>query len=361
KQYKAGDNGEYMYHYCRENHSNEVEIYYTLRKEAPDYPRLVKEDKKHILVYGTLRCQLISLMAEVILDTHANIAAQYNPIPAYNPFTKDLQRGQVVCIQHGLTIQKIAQYQNRVFDNIRLYCCASPNEVQNLSHPIYGYQSNELRLVGMARYDGLVNNDQKIILITPSWRRNVVNSSMANTRRTHNDNFKGSTYFRIYNDLINDEKLTACAKARGYRIVYLLHPAMSAQIDDFDRNGYVELVPATGDVSYEQMLCQSSLMVTDYSGVQFDFAYMRKPVLYYHPADLPPHYDEGGLTYSTQGFGPICTGHQEIVDAICASMEQGCRMEEKYVQRADAFFAFADHNNCQRIYDEVQHWMEQRR
>ncbi|MCD7843039.1 MAG: CDP-glycerol glycerophosphotransferase family protein [Clostridiales bacterium] len=359
KQYKAGDNGEYMYHYCRENHSDEVEIYYTLRKEAPDYPRLVKENKKHILVYGTLRCQLISLMAEVLLATHANIAAQYNPEPDYNTFTKDLQRGSIVCIQHGLTIQKIAQYQNRVFDNTRLYCCASPYEIKNLSHPFYGYEPETLKLVGLARYDGLKSRDQKIILISPSWRRNVVNSSVANIRKTHNDNFKGSSYFRIYNTLINDQTLIDCAKSCGYRIVYLLHPAMSAQIDDFDRNDYVELVPATGDVSYEKILCESSLMVTDYSGVQFDFAYMRKPLVYYHPAELPPHYDEGGLVYSTMGFGPICTNHQEIVTTLCEAMRRGCQMEPEYIRRADDFFAYDDHNNCQRIYNEVRRWQEQ--
>ena len=66
---------------------------------------------------------------------------------------------------------------------------------------------------------------------------------------------------------------------------------MSAQLEDFDRNDYVELIPATGDMSYEKILTESSLMVTDYSGVQFDFAYQRKPLVYYHPDALPPHYE----------------------------------------------------------------------
>ncbi len=361
KQYKAGDNGEYMYHYCRENHSDEVDIYYIIRKEAPEHSRLVNEDKKHILVYGTLRCQLISLMAEAILTTHVNIAAQYNPSRDYNIFTKGLQRGELVCIQHGLTIQKIAQFQNRVYDNTKFYCCASRYEISNISKPIYGYVPEQMKLVGLARYDGLKNRNQKIILITPSWRRNVVNASVANTKKTHNDNFKGSDYFRIYNALINDPRLINCAKQYGYRIVYLLHPSMSAQINDFDRNDYVELVPATGDVSYEKILCESSLMVTDYSGVQFDFAYMRKPVVYYHPEELPPQYEEGGLIYSTMGFGPICTNHQEVVDVLCGAIEKNCQMEAEYIRRADDFFAYDDHNNCQRIYDEIKSWIDQRK
>lgn len=361
KLYKAGDNGEYMYQYVKANKSNETEIYYIIRPDSPDYERLVKQDKKHVLVYGTLECELICLLADVLLATHANIMIQFDEGRRLSRYNKDLFRGDVVCIQHGLTIQKIAQYQNSQFDNTRLYCCASPYEVKNISEPMYNYSPDQIKLTGLARYDGLKNRDQKIILITPSWRRNVVNSSVANIKKSHNDNFKNSEYYRIYNQLINDERLIESAKKNGYRVIYLLHPAMSAQIDDYDRNDFVELIPATGDVSYEKILCESSLMVTDYSGVQFDFAYMRKPVVYYHPDALPPHYEEGGLIYETMGFGPICKDNEQLVDTLCEYMEDQCRTKEEYVKRADDFFAFDDHNNCERIYNTIKEWEMQRK
>ncbi|MCD8104613.1 MAG: CDP-glycerol glycerophosphotransferase family protein [Lachnospiraceae bacterium] len=358
KTYKAGDNGEYLFQYIRKNH-REIDIYYIVREDSPDYRRLVKQHgKKHILKHGSLRCQLMCIGAELLLATHVNISAQYNPSPEYNIFTKDLQKGILVCIQHGLSIQKIAQYQNRLFDNTQLYCCASPYEVQNLSHPFYGYSKDVFRLVGLARYDGLVNDDRKIILIAPTWRRNVVNFSVANVKKTHNHNFKDSAYYRIYNQLINDEMLISCAKSHGYRIVYLLHPATSAQKEDFSPNDYVELISGAGDISYERILCESSVMITDYSGVQFDFAYMRKPVIYYHPEELPPQYDEGGLIYDTMGFGPICREHSELVKAVCECVERNCVMEEKHVRRADDFFAYSDRNNCQRIFDAVWEFCE---
>lgn len=95
-------------------------------------------------------------------------------------------------------------------------------------------------------------------------------------------------------------------------------------------------------------------MVTDYSGVQFDFAYQRKPLVYYHPDTLPPHYEEGGLIYDTMGFGPICKNNDEIVETLCQYMKSGCKMQPEYVKRADAFFAFNDFNNCERIYHAVE-------
>ncbi len=113
-------------------------------------------------------------------------------------------------------------------------------------------------------------------------------------------------------------------------------------------------------MSYEKVLTESSLMVTDYSGVQFDFAYMRKPVLYYHPAALPPHYTESrAFTYQEMGFGPMIDEHDKLVEQICAYMEKDCRMDDFYRARADKFFAYDDTNNCQRIADAVMEYSSQ--
>lgn len=357
KIYKAGDNGEYMYHYLRENQKH-IDIYYIIQKEGPDYERM-KANGENILIHESLKCQLMALLAENVLATHSTIISYCGLPKDIQPYIRDLFNAELVCIQHGLTIQKIAQYQGRTFDNTNFYCCASKYEVQNIMHPIYDYRKGDISLVGMARYDGLKNNDQKQILITPTWRRDVVNSGIAYVKKSHNTHFKESEYYRIYNGLINDQKLISCAKEYGYQIIYLLHPAMSSQSVDYERNDYVQIVEATGDMSYEKILTESSLMVTDYSGVQFDFAYMRKPIVYYHPDTLPPHYEEGGLIYETMGFGPICKNHKEIVNSLCEYMKMQCKMKEMYVKRADDFFAYDDFENCRRIYDAVEKYMEE--
>lgn len=92
-------------------------------------------------------------------------------------------------------------------------------------------------------------------------------------------------------------------------------------------------------------------MVTDYSGIQFDFAYMRKPLVYLHHKDIPQHYEEGTFHYDTMAFGEICHDNDQLIELLCEYMADGCEMKPEYVQRTDDFFAFNDHNNCQRIYD----------
>lgn len=176
--------------------------------------------------------------------------------------------------------------------------------------------------------------------------------SVMGKSRPYNPNFKETDYFRIYNDLIHDQKLIETAKRTGYKLIYLLHPITSAQLEDYGEVENVELIQAT-TVNYEKILCESSLMVTDYSGVQFDFAYMRKPVVYYHPPKLPPHYVEGGFFYDTQGFGEICTEHKQLVDTICDYMEHECKLKDYYKARQDDFFAYSDHDNCKRIFEDA--------
>ncbi len=348
KLYKAGDNGEYIFHYVRE-HCPEVEIYYLITETSADYERLKEDD--HVLIHGTRESRQKVLEAQLILATHTNTMSGCGFVTkAEKRFLKNLYNAKIVCIQHGLTVQDIAIWQNVLCDNTKLYCCASKHEVKNIKQPEYGYSDNEIRLTGLARYDGLVNHDKRQILITPTWRRNLVNAGSSGNIRAKNDFFKDTDYFKIYNRLINDPGLIECAKKNNYRIIYLIHPTLSAQIDDFDRNEYVDIVAAAGDMSYEKVLTESSLMVTDYSGVQFDFAYMRKPVLYYHPAKLPPHYTESiAFTYRDMGFGPLITDHETLVGQICAYMEKDCVIDSFYRKRADDFFAYDDTENCKRI------------
>ena len=354
KIFKAGDNGEYMYRYIKKVNPKDIKIYYIVSKDSPDYKRL-KKQYNTILKFNSLKQKIVALHCDMFLATHVDVLNCCGFDSDNQQYIKDLFNPKIACIAHGLTIQKIAQYQNRVFDNTTLYFFASKYEIENVKHPIYDYYDESvLKLTGHARYDGLKNNDKKQILITPTWRRGItVGNATKGSSYGHSDTFKLSEYYKIYNRLINDKQLIENAKKNGYEIIYLLHPAMSAQINDFDRNDYVKIIAATSDVSYEKILTESSLMVTDYSGVQFDFAYMKKPLVYYHPSSLPAQYAEGGLKYDTMGFGPICKEHDEIITELCNYMDNGCEMLEEYKSRVDDFFEYNDYDNCKRIYDEL--------
>ncbi|MCC8101707.1 MAG: CDP-glycerol glycerophosphotransferase family protein [Clostridiales bacterium] len=351
KIYKGGDSSEYIYKYAAAQKDG-IRKYYLLDKTSADYTRLQKEGYRP-LKRGSLWHRLIFLNANMVIASNSTVFA-FN---SYSTATSQYIRGDVhsvtACVQHGMSVQKIAVAQQRLRDNTRLYFCASKYEIENLSRPAYDYEGYDaLKLTGVPRYDGLKSRAEKILLISPTWR---MNSALPPTKgesvaRAYNPHFKDSSYYQVYNSLINDPRLLEAARQYGYRIQYVLHTIISTQAKEFNKNESVEIIPSIGDMSYEKLFCEAALMVTDFSGVQFDFAYMRKPVVYLHHHDIPQHYDEGSFFYETMGFGEICHTNSELIDVLCDYMKNDCRMPDEYRRRADDFFAYSDNSNCERIY-----------
>lgn len=362
KIYKGGDSSEYIYKYAQKQPDG-IKKYYLLDETAADYARMRKEGYRP-LKRGTLKHHLIFLNSDLVIASNSTVFA-------FNDFTFDRSlaiRGdthfQVACVQHGMSVQKIAIAQQRLRDNTRLYFCASKYEIENLEKPVYDYVGYDaLKLTGVPRYDGLVDRKQKILLISPTWRMNsaLPISKSEGFARDYNPNFKETNYYKVYNSLINDPRLLEAARQHGYRIQYVLHPIISPQAEDFTKNDLVEIIPSIGNMSYEKIFCEAALMVSDYSGVQFDFAYMRKPVVYLHHNDIPQHYEEGTFHYDTMSFGEICHTNEELIDVLIQYMERDCEMPEFYRRRADDFFAFSDHDNCARIYPIMLEYTKKKR
>ncbi len=355
KLYKGGDCGEYFYKYMEKEKKQGVTPVYIIRENAPDRKRLEGEGYRP-LIHRSLKQRLAYLNAEMVFATHSAVPSFCGFDKWEVRFVQDLLRGTNTCIQHGLSVQDLTFDSNRVVNNNKRYYCASPSEIENLSKPEYDYPLQTLRLTGIPRYDGLVNRDQKQILITPTWRAYIAMPAVMGNARPYSPEFKHTDYFKLYNRLITDEKLARTAREHGYRIVFLLHPVTSSQRRDYPEDTETVKIVTALETSYEKILTESSLMVTDYSGVQFDFAYMRKPVVYFHSPKLPPHYQEGGFSYETQGFGEICRDPEETADLLCTYMEQGCALKPEYKERQDAFFAFDDHENCKRIFQDAMEY-----
>jgi hypothetical protein len=351
KLYKGGDCGEYFYKYMQTRTAEGITPVYVIRRDAPDYRRLEAEGYRPA-VYRSTGQRLAYLNAKLVFGTHSGVHSFCGFNNWEVQFIQDRLTAVNTCIQHGLSVQDLRADSHRVINNNKRYYCASRCEIDNLSKPVYDYDPSVLRLTGIPRYDGLTDQSSRQILITPTWRSYIAMPSVMGSSRPYNPQFQETEYYRIFQALLSDQRLIETAKRTGYRIVYLLHPVISAQKQDFHPGEGIELLSAL-ESNYEQLLTESSLMVTDYSGVQFDFAYMRKPVVYFHPPSLPPHYEEGGFCYETQGFGEICRTQEELVSALCDYMETDCVLRECYRSREDAFFAFADQGNCKRIFEDA--------
>lgn len=346
KLYKGGDCGEYFFRYVAEN-TNQT-IYYIVNKNTAAYKNL-KSKYNNILPFGTFKCMLICSHATEIFATDAQAISFCGFGPFMSKICRNIFNANINCIQHGLTMQEIPHVQNVIHDNIKYYFLASKYEKKNILQPKYGYKEENTILTGIPRFDGLINNPSKIILITPTWRVDVASSSYSGKIRKYNNNFKQTTYFKVYNELINNKKLLNEASKYGYKFIFIIHPTLVSNIADYETNSYVKIV-AADKIDYEDMLIKSEIMITDYSGIQYDFAYMRKPIVYYHNEELPPSYDNGMMDYKKIGFGDVVKTEEGLIESIIKIMKNNGKIEKKYLLRCNNFFEYSDFNSSERIY-----------
>ena len=237
-----------------------------------------------------------------------------------------------------------------------LFVTAAKNERASILDGEYMYTEKEVKLTGFARYDLLEDKREKIVAVMPTWRKSIKKSYDINTESVYYDKFNETEYFRFYNSLINDERLLSKMREKGYKGIFCLHPIHTKQYIDYTANDVFSI--NNGFVNYNRMFSEGALLVTDFSSVFFDFAYLNKPVVYSQfdkDTFFESHsYTEGYFSYEKDGFGPVCYDLDSTVEAIIASLDRDCEVEDKYLDRVKAFYGFTDKNNCKRIYDAIK-------
>ena len=177
----------------------------------------------------------------------------------------------------------------------------------------------------------------------PTWRRNLNVIDEKEFRKSH--------FFEIYNKILNDTQLLEFLDSHGYCLVFKPHPNLLKFIDVFDKHPLVDFENRT----YNDLFNHSSLLITDYSSVAFDFAYLGKPIIYYHFDGDTFHFDkdEAYFKYDSMGFGPIANTHEELMKNIMEYVLNDCEMDDMYKERVEKFFKFRDKLNSKRVYDAI--------
>ena len=101
----------------------------------------------------------------------------------------------------------------------------------------------------------------------------------------------------------------------------------------------------------------SAYLITDFSSVALDFAYMKKPLLYYQfdtEKYRQSHNASGDFDYEKDGFGPVVHDADEIIAKLRERAGSGFENEEVYLKRHAAYFDLWDKDNCRRNYEAIK-------
>ena len=122
---------------------------------------------------------------------------------------------------------------------------------------------------GFPRLDGwhhIQVNPRQIVLM-PTWRLYLAQNP--------NTVFEETAYFRAYRDLINSPELSNLLIEKDLKLVFYLHHNMRKYVDSFHTDcPNIEVVYRDDTYDIQELLKESALLITDYSSVHFDFAYM---------------------------------------------------------------------------------------
>lgn len=341
----ADDNAFHLFRYARKVRDN-VKKFFVLSKDSKQYKTVSKFGK--VLDHGSFKHKFWMLHADKIISTHP-YETVINPFWSYEDSQQQLVSSlldyKIYFLQHGVTKDNISSWMYKYDKNLSLIVTVSEEESKSFMDEGYCFDESIIQNLGFPRFDNLEKNDNKQILIIPTWRKNL---------RGNRNVFKDSDYFKSISSLLNNHDLIDMTK-KGYKIIFRPHPELVNFIEESDER-YIDLfdipdeIYVSYDESYQDLLNNSSVLVTDYSSVFFDFAYLKKPVIYYHPLK-DYHYDKSYFIYETMGFGDIVDCEDDLLDKLNEYIDNDCQMEEEYKKRVDSFFTYTDRNNCKRVYD----------
>lgn len=340
----ARDNAFHLYRFYRQMHP-ELESYYVIAKKSADRPKV--EKLGNVITHGSLRHYLVFMAAKYKISTHI---MGYSPnTDFYVKFSNKLRvKGHRIFLQHGVISNDLPMlYADKTHLNI--FICGAKPEYDFISET-FGYHNQEVKYTGLARYDALHDTQLKRqILCMPTWRRYLKYDSTINLGQ--------SDYVVKWNSLINNPKLISALRENNLTLVFYPHYEMQENISLFKSASEEVVIANFEDYDVQQLLKESRLLVTDFSSVFYDFAYMNKPILYYQfdkGRYYGDHYAKGYFEYETMGFGEVIEQEDDAVEAILSYINSHFEMPSDYKKRISAFFPLHDSQNCQRIFNEIE-------
>lgn len=347
---KADDNGEAFFKYVSSKDSKKS--FFAISKQSSDYSRIATIGKT-VDIFSK-RYKYLYLTSSLIISSNND---HYIIRPFEEHFFDDILYAiGHVFLQHGIIKDDLSSWLNKYNSNLNGFVTSTKREYQSVLNYEYYYSPEEVWLTGLPRYDYLEDKKSKIISIMPTWRKYLNDRNEGGVWKGIT-NFDKSDYYNFYNRLINDPFLISLCKKHGYSLLFIPHPNMQKYVDLFNKNDVLE-IKRSNEVIYRDVFAKSSLLITDYSSVSFDFAYLRKPIVYCQ-FDIEAVWSkshigkEGYFDYESEGLGEVTHTVDETVLLVKEYMESGCNVKERYLERIMKFYEFHDHNNCKRIYDKA--------
>lgn len=353
---EARDNGYHLYTYIRKNHP-EIAAYYVIEKDSVDLCKIIPYG--NIIYANTLKHFVYYLCALNSICSQPSGAAP-EPKRVVKKLNLARKDQRVINLKHGITKDELSHDMDFSKTHYALLACASQIE-QDFIVNTYQYPRSIAQNIGFCRFDNLINNDsqkKKEILIMPTFRKWLVSKRIPNeASESEKTEFLRSQYYCEYSKLLKNDTLIEFIKRKGYSLVFYPHYAAQPFIHCFDNcKSDAVIIADRYHYDVQQLLIESACLITDYSSIYFDFAYMEKPEIFFQFDEeqyRSTHYKKGYFDYRADGFGPVFEKNDQVISYLMKMIENDCELEKKYHDRITTFFDRRDNHNCERTFEAI--------
>lgn len=321
----ADDNGERLFEYLRSERP-EINAWFTIRADSPAWRGLRGRHGSRVIAFGSWRWKLLVLNAEHLLSSHAD-----DPIVAPPEIVKTLgvkPSWRFTFLQHGVIKDDLSGWLNRKPIDTFVTSTRAEHESIVADHTPYRYTTREARLTGLPRFDRLralgaavAPADRDLILVAPTWR-NWLTAPMrsGSQKRSVHAGFATSEFLAQWRALLESEELAALAREHGRTLGFLPHPNLQDAMAQHAVPDHVTFLTFDGN-DVQQLFARASVLVTDYSSMAFNAAYLERPVVYFQfdrdRVLSGEHVGKSGyFDYERDGFGPVTLDLAASIAAI---------------------------------------------
>ncbi|MCO4635034.1 Teichoic acid ribitol-phosphate polymerase TarK [Streptococcus infantarius subsp. infantarius] len=352
---EARDNGYHFFKYCILNEKRD-DVYYIITKKSYDLEK-ISFGKENVIYTNSFKHCIYYFRAKKL------ITSQALPFPYSERLCKfffKVGNQKYFWLQHGITKDKLnhkdMDYEYKEYE---LVCCASDREAKFFVDE-FGYNENQAISTGFCRFDSLIDTSSSsdYILVMPTFRKWLTTSDIVSEpTKMEEDVFLKSDFFKNYSSLFKSEEFSRFLERNNLKVIFYLHYAFQSYSYLFNKIKNERVIIAKkGEYDVQKLLRDSKILITDYSSIFFDFAYMNKPELFFQfdkNQYRNQHYGEGYFSYENDAFGPVFSKVDEIIDYLTFLSKRNYLIETKYQNRVDKFFSYRDCKNCERIYKEI--------
>lgn len=343
---EARDNGYWFYRWVRENRPKQ-RIAYAIGKKSPDYAKV--KDLGKTVRYGSLSHWFWYIVAD------RNISSQKGGKPnaavcyLFEVVLKFRKKNRVF-LQHGV-IKDVLEWLYYPNTNMRLFVTSAAAEQEFIANT-FGYPQGYIQMLGLSRFDALhdAERDENLILVMPTWRNWLGREGKDN----RDLDFCETEYFKTWSGFLHSPALAELLETYNKQLIFYPHRHMQKFVKNFSSSSPRVTVADFEHYDVQDLLKRAALLITDYSSVFFDFAYMRKPVLFYQFDEKEfreKQYAEGYFNYHNTVLGKWADTEEGLCALLGEQLAAGMPLLAEETVRS--FFPLWDTENRARTYEAI--------